>query len=171
MIISIASYNANTCGDSVNNISLFALSVNTRSTLYEIGLSRPVCKGDPTTLNAFLLVLRCGLSNLLRQLNLVGIDCLPMDFNFHPLVFRGQCGTWMLFHEHVNVRMNNFLKNVLLTTTKYLKNMIWDVIPLGDNGFFRGLFQNATDFFHCGIVFLIIDSHINGHCQLKKWSL
>ncbi len=45
MIISIVSYNANTCGDNVNNITLFALGVNTRSTLDEVGLSHPLYKG------------------------------------------------------------------------------------------------------------------------------
>jgi hypothetical protein len=36
MIISIASYNANICGDSVNNISFFVLGVDTKSILYEV---------------------------------------------------------------------------------------------------------------------------------------
>lgn len=89
MIISIASYDANTCGDGVNNISFF-LCFGCKHKIYTI-CSRP----NPSPLQRWphnplypSTCVRCGLSNLLQWLNIVGIDCLPMDFNFHPLVFR-----------------------------------------------------------------------------------
>jgi hypothetical protein len=113
MIISIASYNANTCGDSVNNISLFALGVNTRSTIYEVGLSRPLCKGGPTTLTVLLLVLGVGCPICCSNSILWGLITYPWTSISIPWCLGGQCGTWMLFHEHVNVSMNNFFKNIL----------------------------------------------------------
>jgi len=43
---------------------------------------------------------RSGLSNLLQQFNLVGIGGLPMDFNFHPLVFRKTMCDWIESHPN-----------------------------------------------------------------------
>jgi len=43
---------------------------------------------------------RCGLSNLLWQFNLVGIGGLPMDFNFHPLVFKKTMCDWTKSHPN-----------------------------------------------------------------------
>jgi hypothetical protein len=103
MIISIASYNANTCGNSVNNISFFALVVDTRSTLYEVGLSRPLCKGGLTTLTALLLVLGVGCPICCGNSILWGLIGYPWTSISIPWCSRRQCGTWMLFNEHVNL--------------------------------------------------------------------
>jgi hypothetical protein len=103
MIISIASYNANTCGDSVNNISFFALGVDTRSTLCDVGLSHPLCKGGPTTLIALLLVLGVGCPICCGNLVLWGLIAYPWTSISIPWCLRRQCETWMLFNEHVKV--------------------------------------------------------------------
>jgi hypothetical protein len=52
----------------------------------------------PYNLSCLFACVRCGLSNLLWQFNLVGIDGLPMDFNFHPLVFRRTMCDWIESH-------------------------------------------------------------------------
>ncbi len=87
MIISVAGCGASTCGDNVDNTSLFPLGGNTRSTFCEAGLSCHVCKGSPIAFHTLPFVLGVGCPICCDSFNPMEINCLPMDFNFHPLVF------------------------------------------------------------------------------------
>jgi hypothetical protein len=60
MITSVVGCGAGTCGDNVDIISLFALGGDTRSTICEVGLSHPNCKGGPTILPTIPFVLGVG---------------------------------------------------------------------------------------------------------------
>jgi hypothetical protein len=93
MIISVVGCGVGTCGDGVDSISLSTLGGDTRSTLCEASLSRPICKGGPTALPTLPFVLGVGCPICCDSLILWGLVVYPWTSISIPWCLRGgPCG-------------------------------------------------------------------------------